>query len=391
MPERRHAGRGHRASKAAARRGPPQGDRAPVPALERRRRWAKRRDVRIGIPRVLNLYSTGPFCRTYFEALGLEKQNVVFSRRDHRGDVGQRAASTARSIRATRRRSRRRTSTTCSSTAHTRRSRSTTSSSRPHARADASSTDAMDTACCPIVAGAPEVMKAAFTKEIDFFAERGIEYLDPALTFTEPLMASSSMFDEWGPRLGVTEDESDFACRRGAARRSTRSTTTCRARARRSSRRSRRENRVALADARPPVPLDPGLNHGVLEEFQVLGYPILSMRSIPKDTAYARPATSTRTSRTGVIETPLDVSDVWPENYSANWRRRCGRRSSPRATRTSSCSICRPSSAATTRRPTASSTRSSRRRRRRTRRCTTSTRTSRAARSRSASRPTPTR
>ena len=44
----------------------------------------------------------------------------------------------------------------------------------------------MDNASCPIVAGAPDVMKAAFTKEVDFFATRGIEYLDPAL------LASSS-------------------------------------------------------------------------------------------------------------------------------------------------------------------------------------------------------
>ena len=39
----------------------------------------RRRRVRIGIPRVLNLYSTGPYFRTYFEALGMPKQNVVFS------------------------------------------------------------------------------------------------------------------------------------------------------------------------------------------------------------------------------------------------------------------------------------------------------------------------
>ena len=38
-----------------------------------------RRRTRIGIPRVLNLYSTAPFFRTYFEALGIPKQNVVFS------------------------------------------------------------------------------------------------------------------------------------------------------------------------------------------------------------------------------------------------------------------------------------------------------------------------
>ncbi|HTQ42575.1 MAG TPA: BadF/BadG/BcrA/BcrD ATPase family protein, partial [Polyangiaceae bacterium] len=41
--------------------------------------WEARRRVRIGIPRVLNLYSTGPFWRTYFETIGLDTRNVVFS------------------------------------------------------------------------------------------------------------------------------------------------------------------------------------------------------------------------------------------------------------------------------------------------------------------------
>ena len=73
----------------------------------------------------------------------------------------------------------------------------------------------------------------------------------------------------------------------------------------------------------------------------MLGYPILSMRSIPKDPRVARPLLRGGPRGAARIETPLEVSDVWPENYSANWRRRCGRRSSPRATRTSSCSTCR--------------------------------------------------
>ena len=32
----------------------------------------KRRRFRVGMPRVLNMYSTGPFWRTYFEVLGLD-------------------------------------------------------------------------------------------------------------------------------------------------------------------------------------------------------------------------------------------------------------------------------------------------------------------------------
>src|SRR3984957_12954469 len=41
--------------------------------------WEARRRVRIGMPRVLNMYSTAPWFRTYFEAVGIPKTNVVFS------------------------------------------------------------------------------------------------------------------------------------------------------------------------------------------------------------------------------------------------------------------------------------------------------------------------
>src|SRR5213079_755494 len=40
---------------------------------------ARRKTLRIGIPRVLNLYSSAPLWRTYFETLGIDESNVVFS------------------------------------------------------------------------------------------------------------------------------------------------------------------------------------------------------------------------------------------------------------------------------------------------------------------------
>ena len=39
----------------------------------------KRASWRVGIPRVLNMYSTAPFFRTYFEVLGVRPKNIVFS------------------------------------------------------------------------------------------------------------------------------------------------------------------------------------------------------------------------------------------------------------------------------------------------------------------------
>ena len=78
-----------------------------------------------------------------------------------------------------------------------------------------------------------------------------------------------------------------------------------------------RENRVALVMLGRPYHNDPGLNHSVLEEFQALGYPILSMRSLPRDKATLDKLFAEDLAK-GVIENGLDVTDVWPENYSTN-------------------------------------------------------------------------
>ena len=144
--------------------------------------WEARRRVRIGIPRVLNIYSTAPFFRTYFEALGIPKQNVVFSDETTEemwveggkyGSIDPCYPSQGRAG------------------AHPQPALPPrTPEKKPlkyiffpiltHVHNFVA--DTMDNASCPIVAGAPDVMKAAFTKEVDFFATRGIEYLDPALS-----------------------------------------------------------------------------------------------------------------------------------------------------------------------------------------------------------------
>jgi hypothetical protein len=66
-----------------------------------------------------------------------------------------------------------------------------------------------------------------------------------------------------------------------------------------------------------PYHSDPGLNHGILEEFQILGYPVLSMRSLPKDKEWLHRFFKEDMDK-GRVQSPLDITDVWPENYSAN-------------------------------------------------------------------------
>ncbi len=277
--------------------------------------WDARRTVRVGIPRVLNMYSTGPFVRTYFEALGIPKQNVVFS--DETTEEMWVAGGKYGSIDPCY------PSKVAQAHIHNLLFEQHTAK-RPLkyiffpilTHVDNFVADTMDNACCPIVAGAPDVMKAAFTKEVDFFAERGIEYVDPAISFVEPVLMARRLFDTWGPRLGVTEDENDHACREAwKAQHMWDKDVQDKGRAILET--VEAEDRVAILMIGRPYHSDPGLNHGIPEEFQILGYPILSVRSIPKDREYLDRYYKEELEK-GIIKTPLELNHVWPENYSVN-------------------------------------------------------------------------
>ena len=274
-----------------------------------------RKKVRIGIPRVLNLYSTGPWFRTYFEALGIQKQHVVFS--DETTEEMWQEGGKYGSI------------DPCYPSkvtqahihhllwhAHTEKKPLKYIFFPIITHVTNFVTDTMDNACCPIVAGAPEVMKAAFTKEVDFFATRGIEYVDPAVSFVEPNLMARRMFDCWGPRLGITEDENDHACRE-AWKALNQFDKDVENKGRAILETVESEDRVAILLLGRPYHSDPGLNHGIPEEFQVRGYPILSLRSIPKDREYLDKYFKADLEA-GKMKTPLELNHVWPENYSVN-------------------------------------------------------------------------
>jgi activator of 2-hydroxyglutaryl-CoA dehydratase/predicted nucleotide-binding protein (sugar kinase/HSP70/actin superfamily) len=274
----------------------------------------RREDIRIGIPRVLNLWSTGPLWRTYFETLGIGQRNVVFS--DETSEEMWQAGGKYGSV------------DPCYpgkvAQAHIHDLLFVHHEKKPLqyiffpciTHVPTFVENVMDTAACPVVAGTPKVMQAAFTKEVDFFTERGIEYLAPATTLHERLMLKRQLFECFGERLGVTEDESDFAVDQGFAALAE-FDRIMQEKGRILLAEVERTDRIALLMLGRPYHNDPGLNHSVLEEYQSLGYPILSMRSIPKDRAFLDRFFA-EDLRKELVTTPLEVTDVWPENYSAN-------------------------------------------------------------------------
>ena len=203
------------------------------------------------------------------------------------------------------------------------------------------------------------------------------------------------MFEAFGARLGVTEDESDFAIDQGF-RALGDAFEVHHAGARARSILIERDRlatiRIALLMIGRPYHNDPGLNHsraggvpgaGVSDPVDALD-PQGSRRScdrffaedLAQGPAWCR-RRSTSTTCGPRTTASTRVQKVWAAKFAAL------------GTPTWPCSISRASSAGTTRPPTGSSTASSPPpARRRTRRCTTSTPTSRRARSRSASRPT---
>jgi activator of 2-hydroxyglutaryl-CoA dehydratase/predicted nucleotide-binding protein (sugar kinase/HSP70/actin superfamily) len=276
---------------------------------------AERREaIRIGIPRVLNIYSTAPVWRTYFETLGIADTSVVFSdpTSEEMWAEGSRYGSIDPCY----------PSKVAQAHLHNLLFRKHTKKPLDFiffpciTNMPTFVAGTQDSTSCPIVSGAPKVMRAAFTKEVDFFARAGVEYVDSAVTLQEEHYFARQMFEMWGERLGVTEDESDHACRQGfkalrlfdeeMQRRGLELLEKLEA-----------DHKVGVLLLGRPYHLDPGLNHGVLDEYQALGYPILSIRSIPKDPGWLARFFKNDLGR-GFVDTPLSVSDVWPENYSTN-------------------------------------------------------------------------
>jgi predicted nucleotide-binding protein (sugar kinase/HSP70/actin superfamily) len=66
-----------------------------------------------------------------------------------------------------------------------------------------------------------------------------------------------------------------------------------------------------------PYHHDPGLNQGILDEFQRLGYPIFSQSLLPLDEDLLASLFRGQL-RKGVIRSPFDISDVWKQSFSAS-------------------------------------------------------------------------
>ncbi len=276
---------------------------------------AFRQSLRIGMPKVLNMWTSGQFFRHYFETLNLKSSHIVFSddTTEKMSKEGIKYGSIDPCFPAK------------VAQAHMHNLLFVKhKEARPlnyiyypaitHMPSFLNKIVAKTS--CPVVQGTPNVMKTSFTKETNYFEQRDIHYIDDAVSFDEPNYLKKQMFETWGERLRMTKDESDFAVDQALA--TWRSfEKSLQQKGKEIIEQVEKDRRMAILMIGRPYHSDPGLSHQITDEFQALGYPILSIRSIPKDPKWLAKYFANDLKRDDV-DSPLEITDVWPENFSVN-------------------------------------------------------------------------
>ncbi len=274
----------------------------------------RRKTYRVGIPRVLNIYSYAPLFNAYFESLGVAPENVIYS--DYTSSELYRAGASRGAI------------DPCFPAkigiSHTynliqekHRKKALNSIFFPmYDVLHSPLVKIVGANACPTVTATPETVKAAFTKENDVFAEANIKYIDPVLNFADRKLFAYQMLQAWQSEFGLSIEENERAVEAGFAALKEYE-TSIRKRARQVLDQLEREDRIGIVMLARPYHHDPGLNHEILDEFQKLGYPIFSQNTLPLDEDLLERLFGEEV-RAGVVSSPLDITDAWKNSYSCS-------------------------------------------------------------------------
>lgn len=170
---------------------------------------------------------------------------------------------------------------------------------------------------CPRVMAAPENIKAGFLKEKDVFAEHGIRYAAPLVSLGDRPLVPKQLYEGLKDVIpGLSFEETRRAVQEGF-RALDAFSASLRAKARAILENCAREDKPCLLVLARPYHMDPGIGHEIEVDLQAYGYPVLWAQYLPTD-ANLLAWMFGPDIETGHIRSPLDISDVWPSSYSAN-------------------------------------------------------------------------
>ncbi|WP_425079882.1 acyl-CoA dehydratase activase-related protein [Ruegeria denitrificans] len=274
-----------------------------------------KRDFRIGIPRVLNQWSTHRFWTTLFVELGINRRSIVYSSDTSEAQQlkfgkGRGAVDCCYPVK-------------CMSGHY---GELLNGQNRPidilfvpiiltvpsflrgHVR---------ENMACPRVIAGPESTRAGFRREKDVFKELGVHYLSPAVSLADPQIATRQLYDALKgviTDLRMTELRAAVATAYDALqefdqslrRQSLAVLSECAT-----------QNRPCILALGRPYHMDTGIGHAIESELQAFGYPILWGQYLPLD-AEILDWLYGDLIKAGRIQSPFDISDIWKTSHSAN-------------------------------------------------------------------------
>ncbi|HLW78696.1 MAG TPA: acyl-CoA dehydratase activase-related protein, partial [Terriglobia bacterium] len=275
----------------------------------------QRKDLRIGIPRILNMYSVTPIFSAYFESLGIPSENLIYS--DYTSESLYKEGAKRGAI------------DPCFPSKigipHVHNMLYVHHKKKPLDIIFCPMIDDLpsdlkfvqDHRSCPTVSTTPEAVKAAFIKEGDIFKENNILYLDTFVNPGNPSLLGKQLYDQFADILGLSWEENVRAVAEGMKAQDRFMNGILRAQGREVLKQLEATDRIGIVVLGRPYHNDPGVNHEILEEFQKIGYPVLTLQSLPIDDDILRPLFAAEIEA-GEIQDPMDIRDVWKNSYSEN-------------------------------------------------------------------------
>ncbi|MDC0357438.1 acyl-CoA dehydratase activase-related protein [Oligoflexia bacterium] len=299
-------------------------DRLPTRAFtksgkQRIAQMKKRQQLKIGIPRVALHYDLQPFFSAYFESLGIPHSNLIFS--DYTTSELYNEGIKRNAI------------DPCFPSklghVHVHNLLFTKHNQTPldiifYPKIDSRPVEFRSVVghrACPALGIAPEGVRAAFIKEEDLFKTRSVQFISPLLHFDTPAVLTYEMYSCFHKLLGLSKPEHQRAVQEGFKAWEIFQTDILRKQGRTIIRDLEREGGIGIVVLSRACHLDPGVNHGIAESFQLLGYPILIPEALPIDFDILHELFGAEISA-GAIADGLDLSDIWKNSYSAGTNRK---------------------------------------------------------------------
>jgi predicted nucleotide-binding protein (sugar kinase/HSP70/actin superfamily) len=273
-----------------------------------------RSQLRVGIPKVLNIWTTHQFWVGFLRELGVESENIIFSsdtseEQGREFGKGRGTVDCCYPVKAM--------------SGHygelifgQKKKINILLSPMIHSLPSVLHGHVVDTVTCTRVMAGPENIKSGFLKERDVFAENNVIHASPFVSLGDRHMVTDQLYTSLKDAFDLDKEETARAVQAGFA-----ALDSLTERARKQGRDiltwcAKNQKPCILVLARP-YHMDTGIGHEIEADIQAYGYPILWLQYLPGDMDLMNWLFEADL-RDGLIKSPFDISDVWASSYSSN-------------------------------------------------------------------------